>query len=76
MHESANMRAIAIVSMMFLPGTFISVSLRVYEYDWGKYVLTRCRVFWARICSLKRHWDQIVTRALRFKPPLTGGFYL
>lgn len=26
MHESANMRAIAIVSMLFLPGTFISVS--------------------------------------------------
>ena len=29
MLESANMRAIAIVSMMFLPGTFISVSLRI-----------------------------------------------
>ena len=28
MHESANMRAIAIVSMMFLPGTFISVSVQ------------------------------------------------
>ena len=26
MHESANMRAIAIVSMLFLPGTFICVS--------------------------------------------------
>ncbi|KAF1932590.1 uncharacterized protein M421DRAFT_416215 [Didymella exigua CBS 183.55] len=33
MHESANMRAIAIVSMLFLPGTFISV--RSYLTSWA-----------------------------------------
>lgn len=27
MHESASMKAIAVVSMLFLPGTFVSVSI-------------------------------------------------